>query len=165
MVVKNETKAKVKVEKPKTVTKKVAPKVLEVENYDAKGLVFGRMATFIAQELLKGKKINLYNAEKAIITGTPKAITEKYAEKFTYRNKGNPEFSPKYPKVPYLVLKKAISKMLPTSSRGVAAAKNLKIYNDNPENKTCKTIEVAKIKQGLKYIELQDMCKRLGAKW
>jgi ribosomal protein uL13 len=167
MTVKDTKKeVKTKVEKTKVVTKKVAPKVVEVENYDASGLVLGRMGTFIAQRLLQGKKINIYNAEKAVITGTPKAIVEDYKLRFTYRNKGDPERSPKYPKIPHLVLKNAIVRMLPANSaRGTAAAKNLMVYIGNDENKTCKPIEVAKLKQGLKYIELSDMCKSLGAKW
>lgn len=161
---------KKEVAKTKTTTKKevkkIAPKVVEVENYDASGLVLGRMATFIAQRLLQGKKVNIYNAEKAIITGTPKAIVEDYKLRFTYRNKGDPERSPKYPKIPHLVLKNAIVRMLPSNSaRGTAAAKSLMVYNGNDDNKNCKSIDVAKIKQGLKYIELSDMCKRLGAKW
>jgi len=148
----------------KKETKNVLPKK-DAENYDASGLVLGRLSTFVAQKLLNGEKINIYNAEKVIITGDPKVIVEDYSKRFTYRNKGNPEYSPKYPRLPHLILKNAIVRMLPTGSRGVAAAKKLMVYIGNDENKTCKTVGVAKIKQGLKYIELSDLSKRIGAKW
>ena len=163
--VKKETK--VKVEKPKAATKKVVQRKVVVENYDADGLVLGRLATQVAQKLLQGAEVNVYNAEKAIITGSPKAIVEDYKLRFTYRNKGNPEKStPKYPKLPHMVLKNAIVRMLPSSSkRGRECERRLKVYVGNDEKVVCKNIEVAKLKQGLKYIELSDMCKRLGAKW
>ncbi len=149
----------------KVIKQQVKPVNAEAENYDATDLVMGRLSSFIAQKLLTGQKVNIYNAEKAIITGDPKAIVEDYLKRFQYRAKGNPEKGPKYPKLPHLLLKKTIIKMMPPTARGVNASKKLMIYIGNDEHKKLLSVETAKIKQGLKYIELSDLCKKLGAKW
>jgi len=154
-----------KKEKVKKEVAKVKPVKMDAENYDASGLVLGRFASFIAQKLMKGEVINVYNAEKVIITGDPKLIVSEYSERYQYRAKGNPRNGPKYPKLPHLVLKKTITKMLPPSGRGVEASKRLLVYVGNEDNKKLLTVDTAKVKQGLKYIELDDLCKKLGAKW
>lgn len=40
---------------------------------NADGLILGRMASIIAKRLLKGEKIAVVNAEKAVISGKKKA--------------------------------------------------------------------------------------------
>lgn len=154
---------KVAVKKVKNV--KPAEKKIEIEEYDATGLVLGRFATHIAQKLLKGIKVNIYNAENTLVTGDPKVIVSEYNQRYNYRAKGNPEKGPKYPKVPHLMLKKAISKMLPPTTRGVVASKNLMVYLGNDNNKKLLSVESAKLKQGSKYIELGELSRRLGAKF
>lgn len=136
-----------------------------LEEYDASGMVLGRFASIIAKKLINGTKINIYNAEKAVVTGSQKVLLEKYRARFNYRAKGNPEKGPKYFKVPHLMLKQTITKMLPTTARGVKASKNLKVYIGNDENKKLLVAEKSKLKQGLKYLELSNLCKKLGAKW
>ena len=137
----------------------------DVENYDATSLVFGRLASFLAKRLLLGHKINVYNAENAVITGDPKSIVAEYSERYKYRAKGNPRKGPKYPKVPHLMLKLAVIKMLPKGSRGRELAKRIKVYIGNEASVDAKSVDVAKMKQGLKYIKLGDLCNRLGARW
>jgi len=140
-------------------------KEVQVENFDASGLVLGRFASIIAKKIINGAVVNIYNAEKAIVTGDPKVVVEEYSKRFNYRAKGNPEKGPKYPKLPHLMLKKTVTKMLPSSNRGALLSKNIKVYVGNEDNVKLVTVDGAKIKQGLKYIELGDLCTRLGAKW
>lgn len=161
-------KKPVKETKPKVVKEKkvIVKKEVLLEEYDASNLVMGRLGSYIAQRLQKGIKVNVYNAENTLITGDPKTIVSEFKERFEYRAKGNPRHGPKYPRLPHMILKKSIQRMLPTGIRGVTALKNLKIYIGNEDNKKLLTIEVAKIKQGSKYLELGELSKRLGAnKW
>ncbi|PIU22355.1 MAG: 50S ribosomal protein L13 [Candidatus Diapherotrites archaeon CG08_land_8_20_14_0_20_30_16] len=152
----------------KTKMQKKTKKLKEnekIENYDASGLVYGRLASMLAQKLLAGYKINVYNAEKVVITGNPKCVVTEYSKRYDYRAKGNPEKGPKYPKVPHLMLKLAVIKMLPKGARGKALAKNIKVYIGNENKVDIKSISLAKMMQGLKFIELGELCNRLGAKW
>lgn len=147
----------------KKETQKSNKQVLKM--YDASGLVLGRLASIVAKELINGAKVDIYNAENAVVTGDPKVVFERYMSRLRYRAKGKPTNGPKYPKLPQMILKKAIKRMLPITARGRVAMDNLKVYISNADNKKLTTVEVAKLKQGLKYMKLGDLSKKMGAKW
>jgi large subunit ribosomal protein L13 len=134
-------------------------------NIDLDGLVLGRAASIIAQKLLEGEVVNAYNAEKVLITGNKLDIFAKYKERMDYKGKADPEKAPKYPKRPDMVFKRAVRNMLPHKKpRGRAAFKNLKVYMSNFDNVKVVSLEVAKVKSGLKYITLEVLAQKLGAR-
>ena len=45
---------------------------------DAKNQVVGRLASIVATEVLKGKEIDIVNAEHAVIIGNPDFIVKNY---------------------------------------------------------------------------------------
>ncbi|MBU0898356.1 MAG: 50S ribosomal protein L13, partial [Nanoarchaeota archaeon] len=72
---------------------------------DASEQVVGRLASKAAKEALKGNKIVIVNADKAIISGTPKYTEKIFHEKL---KKGDPYHGPFYPKTPEGVMKRII---------------------------------------------------------
>src|SRR5436190_2099528 len=99
---------------------------------DAENAVAGRLASYVAKQLLLGKEIAVVNAEKAIIIGNEKDITKKY---ISMRRKGGSAMKgPLFPSNPERILKRIIKCMLPIKrGRGVDALRRVKCYNAIPE--------------------------------
>ncbi|RME79964.1 MAG: 50S ribosomal protein L13 [Methanobacteriota archaeon] len=131
---------------------------------DAENAVTGRLATYVAKELLKGEEVHVINAEKAIISGEKRYTENKYKEKRDLKNKQDPERSPKYPRLPHLFVKKIIKGMLPRKkASGRAALKRLRVHSGNPLGKEGKKIEGVIASEMLrKYITIEELCKKLG---
>jgi large subunit ribosomal protein L13 len=136
---------------------------------NADGSAVGRLGTFVAKALLNGEKIEIINAEKAIISGRKGDIIKKYLVRRSLRQKANPEHSPKWPKRPDLLLKRIIRGMLPYDlAKGREAFKRLRVYIGVPKEvderaKSEKVIEIESAKKEFKkYITLSELCKELG---
>ncbi len=134
----------------------VKPKII-----DGNGLVFGRMASVVAKQLLKGEHIYIINAENIIISGDKAKIVEKYNKRRSLKNKADPEKSPHYPRVPHMLVKRMIRAMLPwKKARGKAAYKRLKIYNKDEAMKP--NFEIPEAKKDVFGITVGELCKELG---
>jgi large subunit ribosomal protein L13 len=129
---------------------------------DADGLITGRLASRIAKELLKGENIIVINSERAIITGNPKAVVNRY---YVKREKGDPNKGPFYPRQPDKLLKRVVRGMLPYKKpKGGAAFRRLKIFIGNPDNLKGEKLEKTVDDVKCKYMTLKDLCKEMGAK-
>jgi large subunit ribosomal protein L13 len=92
---------------------------------DASGAVMGRLASHVAKRLLEGEEIVLVHAEEAVITGSRDNILEEYRHR---RSRGTQRFGPYYPRVPHMILKRAVRGMLPYQTpRGRAALQRLRV--------------------------------------
>lgn len=133
-------------------------------NIDAEGLIVGRMASIVAKKILNGEEVHVVNAEKAIITGRKGLLIEDYRTKRNLQNKQNPEFSPKYPNLPHLFVRRLIRGMLPwKTTRGKEAFRRLRVYMGNPENlKDFEDMKMAKPGNLVKYMTIGKLCKQLG---
>ncbi len=101
---------------------------------NADGLVLGRMATIVAERLLKSETIEIINAEKAVITGNKVQLIAKFKKRLDARIKGNPQKGPKYSRMPDRVVRRAVRGMLPFKKRrGREAFKNLKVHISVPK--------------------------------
>ena len=139
---------------------------MKKEIVNVEGLVFGRVASIVAEKLLQGYDIEIYNVEKLVITGNLKNMMSKYKERLNYKAKSNPKKGPKYSRMPHLMLRKAIKNMLPhKKARGQEAFHHLKIHIGMPEKIKAIKYKEAEVKQGLKYKTLGEVSKLLGAKW
>lgn len=131
---------------------------------DADGLVLGRLASYVAKELLEGDKITIVNADKAIVTGSKVTTFKEYRD---MREKGSREKGPYFPKRPDRILKRTIRGMLPYKrSRGRKAFSNLRVYVGAPdeyEGAEFSTIDDVKIvrQDSSKGISLGDLSARL----
>ncbi len=126
---------------------------------DASNAVVGRLSSYVAKQLLKGEKIVIINAEKAIITGKKESIIREFEEK---RARGVPKYGPFFPKRPDLILRRIIRGMLPYKKpHGFKAYKNLKVYMGKPEGLEGEAKKFGKeIKTS--YMTLYDISRKLG---
>jgi len=132
---------------------------------DANDMIAGRLSSKVAKLLLKGEEIMIFNAEKAVITGTPEANMEKFHERIT---RGDPYHGPFYPKRSDRILKRMVRGMLPYKKpRGRDALKRLKVFNSVPEefnDKQLQKMEGAENQHKYKYVILSDISQKIGGK-
>ena len=136
---------------------------------DAEGAILGRLATTVAKSLLDGYKVYVVNAEKAVVSGNPQMVIESYKVWLEIKTLRNPyKWSPKRPRNPIAIVKKAVKGMLPKDSwRGVEAFKNLKVYVGFPEElKKYNVVKVAHTSSRLSkgFITVGEIAKMLGWK-
>ncbi len=133
---------------------------------DASNHILGRLSSYIAKRLLEGEKIVVVNAEKAIITGNPENVFERYKEKY---DRGSKEKGPYFPRHPEKIFKRTVRGMLPwKSKRGREAYRRLRVFIGIPEElrgKNFEKIDVAlyeKISKTQRYVYLRDVSRFLG---
>jgi large subunit ribosomal protein L13 len=131
---------------------------------DGTDAVFGRLATQVAKALLNGEEIQLINCENMLISGDPKVLIQKFLARRRIQNKGTPEYSPKWPKVPHLLVKRMIRGMLPhKTARGREAIKRLMVYTGNPKNlKADDKFARSKLNKGIRSMKIVNLCKMIG---
>ncbi len=119
-----------------------------MEIIDGKGIVKGRLASYVAKEALKGEEIAVVNCSDVIITGNKKMIEKEFYEE---RSKfGSSQKGPKHHRTSEKIVKRAIRGMLPNHrmGRGREAFKRIKCYNEIPKGFEGK--EFIKLKQDKK---------------
>ncbi|MDK2833146.1 MAG: large subunit ribosomal protein [Methanolobus sp.] len=135
---------------------------------DAEGLIMGRLASVVAKKLLDGEKIDIVNADKAIISGSRASTLQEYKETIT---RGTREFGPYFPKRPERILKRTIRGMIPYKRvRGRDAMGRLKVYVGIPvEFRNAEIIRVAEADMNRlssnKYLTLGEVSTKLGSKF
>jgi len=132
---------------------------------DGTNMVFGRLASQIAKKRISGEEIHLINAEKLVILGNPKQITQRYLTKRGIRHKGTPERSPVWPKIPHMLVKRMIRGMLPSreTTRGRVALKRLRVYTGNPKNLEAKlAVEGAEFDGISRHTTIHEICRSIG---
>lgn len=131
---------------------------------NAEGLILGRMASIIAKRLLKGEKIVVVNAEKAVISGKRKS---KVAEAKEFLEVGYPRKGPFHYRRPDRILRRTVRGMLPYKQpKGKQAYKRLKVFIGLPDelkNVEMETIEEAQAKRlTCPYFTLGEFAKEIG---
>ena len=130
---------------------------------DASECIMGRLASSVAKTLLKGEEVHIVNA---VISGSKDMVFGEYISK---RNLNHPRKGPYYPRMPHMMLKRAVRGMIPYQKpRGREAFKRLKVDVGTPialAKEKIETIEKAKMNNYTKYIKLGDISKNLGAKF
>jgi large subunit ribosomal protein L13 len=94
--------------------------------YDGSEAVFGRLASVVAKNLLKGNFVDVINCEKIIVSGDKKLFAKKILAKRKMGSGGSMK-GPKYPRVADRLVKRMIRGMLPRDrAKGREAFKRLK---------------------------------------
>lgn len=136
---------------------------------DFSGVVLGRAATAVAKRLLAGEKIDIVNAEKAIIRGKKDDIVARYSNRVKVHGKGNPERmgAPQYSRMPHRIVWSAIKGMLPNKqARGREALARLNVFIGVPkeaEKQKAEQIEEAKI-PAEEFVSIKELSVALGAR-
>lgn len=133
---------------------------------DASGHILGRLSSIVARRLLKGERIVIVNAEKAVITGNRYEVFDRYKEKY---HRGSKEKGPYFPKHPEKIFKRTVRGMLPWSSRrGREAYRRLRVFIGIPEELKDKSFEkvenamLEKVSKTEKFVSLEEISKHLG---
>lgn len=127
---------------------------------EGKGVALGRLASYVAKEVLKGEEIAIFNCDQVIITGNQTTTKQEFKEKrsrFGHSQKG-----PKHPATSEKIVKRAIRGMLPDFriGRGKEAFKRVKCYTTVPKEYSNEKPLVISKKQKVKYTEVKEFTKR-----
>ncbi len=98
---------------------------------DAKNKIVGRLGAIVAKKALLGERIDIVNAEQAVISGSRQKVLARYRQNLARRtwSKG-----PHYIRNPDRLLKRMIRDMLPYKKpRGRDALKGIKCWIGVPE--------------------------------
>ena len=144
--------------------------------YDADGRVLARLASTVADILLKSTRagnsdqVVIVNAEKAVVSGKPTSVFATYHDKYAlnHARKG-----PYFPRMPDMILKRTVRGMLPyqAKSSGRRALRNLRVEigcpshlsGDLPEGHEAG--DDSKIRRPLpqRFVRLGEISANLGA--
>jgi large subunit ribosomal protein L13 len=136
---------------------------------DGKDMVLGRLASFVAKELLKGRRIEIVNAERIVISGERKTIYRHYRTWMGVRTVTNPRKGPFHFRRPEDIVKRTVRGMLPYKKpKGRRAYRLLRVHRGVPERLAGKeTLPVPHAGLGRlgtrRYITLESLSKHLGA--
>lgn len=131
---------------------------------DANGTVAGRLASLVAKELLKGKSVDIVNAEGALVSGNRVYVENQTKQKF---DRGDSYHGPFYPKAPNMILKRIIRGMLPYKQpRGREAFKRLHVHISVPKPLEGKAVRLPQAEENLKcsVTKIGDLSLKIGAK-
>ena len=156
--------------KTKTKTKNTeakAPVAKAKTHYiDATHLVVGRMASLVAEKLLKGESVIIANCEKAIFTGNPIRLQQLWQTRLDLRPKGNPETGPRFHRMPDRIVREIIEGMVPfRRERGVQAMRRLRVFIGVPsahKDHKWETLKEAETPRTKGYISVQQLAEALG---
>jgi len=135
---------------------------------NGKDLLLGRMASLVAQRVLRGEHIAIVNVEQAVISGSRARVLGIYELK---RSRGSREGGPFFPRRPDHIMKRTIRGMLPYKRpRGAEALKRVKCYVGVPvefANREMESLEEAHLDRlnNAQYITLGAVSTFLGAKY
>ncbi|PIN75426.1 50S ribosomal protein L13 [Candidatus Woesearchaeota archaeon CG10_big_fil_rev_8_21_14_0_10_37_12] len=134
---------------------------------DATNAVLGRLASYVAKQALLGVKVNIYNCENAVISGSPELVRERYFKKMF--DLGTPQKGPFAFRMPDRFVRRVIRGMLDYKrGRGKAAFDRVMCYIGVPEEfKDKKLVKVVKERADLptmKCISVGKLCVSLGGK-
>jgi large subunit ribosomal protein L13 len=98
---------------------------------DANNKIVGRLGTFVAKKALLGEKIDIINAECAVISGKKAEVLGRFKQR---AERGTGRKGPHFKRNPDVLLKRFIRNMLPYKSpRGRDALKNIMCWEGVPE--------------------------------
>ena len=133
---------------------------------DAEGLILGRMASVVAKRLLKGERIDIVNAEGAVVSGKRLQVIKDRKE---FLKVGGPTKGPFHYRKPNAIVRRTIRGMLPhRKPRGRDAYRRLRVHIGVPRELggvEAESIEVAHVDRLRgRYITVGEIAKNIGWK-
>jgi large subunit ribosomal protein L13 len=161
---KAETQVAKEVEKPAKTSMAPANGVIYI---DATGHIAGRLCSEVASEILRGKRIVVLNAEKAVLSGKRDTIFAEWKQKLELGSKVNPIYGPFHPRRPDNILWRMVRGMVPkTKTKGTLGLKRLRVYIGVPQKYSGVTL--AKFDDAMAtrplpmYTTLLDLARNIG---
>ncbi|MFH1063962.1 MAG: 50S ribosomal protein L13 [Candidatus Woesearchaeota archaeon] len=133
---------------------------------DATDHIVGRLASVVAKKALLGEKIDIINAENAVISGKRPVVFAKMKEKVS---RGIPSKGPHFRRSPERLMKRFIRDMLPYKQpKGRAAFENIMCWVGVPEQFKDKKAERIKEAEASKLminsVSIKEISRFLGGK-
>ena len=101
---------------------------------DATGHVAGRLSSRVASEIIRGRRVVVLNAEKAVISGKRDTVFEAWKQRLELGSKVNPMYGPLHPRRPDNILWRMVRGMVPkTKTKGTLGLKRLRVYMGVPQ--------------------------------
>jgi large subunit ribosomal protein L13 len=148
----------------KAVVKPAADGVLYI---DATGHVAGRLCSLVASDILRGKRVVVLNAEKAVLSGKRDTIIAAWKQRLELGSKVNPIYGPLHPRRPDNILWRMVRGMVPkTKPKGTLGLKRLRVYMGVPEKYSGVTL--SKLDEALAtrplpmYTTIADLAHNIG---
>jgi large subunit ribosomal protein L13 len=136
---------------------------------DATNCIAGRMCSHVSKLLLRGNRVAIVNAEKAMLSGKRYKTIEQYKEHLEINSVTNPIHGPFHPRRPDTILSKMVRGMVPKRKpSGMTAFGRLRVYIGVPEEMKKTKMESfsdSKItKPESYYISVGEIASELGWK-
>ncbi|EGR29588.1 hypothetical protein IMG5_153090 [Ichthyophthirius multifiliis] len=137
---------------------------------DAQGHLQGRLASYVAKELLSGQRIVVVRAEGINISGSLFRNRVKFSEFLNKWMNHNPRRGFQHFRAPSKIFWRCIRGMLPhLTPRGAAALQKLKIFEGVPapydrikKQVVVDALKVQRLKNHRPYCTLGDLCNSVG---
>lgn len=134
---------------------------------DARNLIYGRLASCVAEKILDGEEVVVLNAEQLIITGEKPKIFKDFKAKVD-RGDITKRKGPYYPRRADLLFKRCVRGMIPwQSTTGREAYRRLHVFVGSPkqfEDSEKVRPEEANRPIGAKFVTLGEVAGFLGSK-
>ena len=118
--------------KPVKAVKDAAPPAASgsgVVYIDATGHIAGRLCSEVASRILRGTRIVVLNAEKAVLSGKRDTIIAAWKDKLELGSKVNPIYGPLHPRKPDNIMWRMVRGMVPKEkAKGTLGLKRLRVY-------------------------------------
>ncbi|MDD3233491.1 MAG: 50S ribosomal protein L13 [Candidatus Methanomethylophilus sp.] len=133
---------------------------------DAKNLVYGRLATNVADLIMKSEEVVVLNAEQLIITGEPSMVFATFKQKVD-RGDISKRKGPYLPRRADLIFKRCVWGMIPRyTTTGREAYRKLHVFVGEPKQFVdAKKVRPAEAVRELncKYVTLGQVAEFLGS--
>jgi large subunit ribosomal protein L13 len=134
---------------------------------DATGHIAGRLCSVVASEILRGRRVVVLNAEKAVLSGKRGAVIEQWKQRLELGSKVNPMYGPLHPRRPDNIMWRMVRGMVPkTKAKGTLGLKRVRFYMGVPEKYT--GVKLTKIDQALAtrplpmYTTIAELAHNIG---
>ncbi len=133
---------------------------------DATDLMLGRLASVVAKYLLSGGSVTIINAEKAVISGRKANILDEMRITLGLRTLGSKSKSPKHPRRPDGIVRRAVRGMLPLDKhKGKEAFGRLRVCIGTPTNidsGAAMSLTEARRQEGTRVMVIGDLARSIG---
>jgi large subunit ribosomal protein L13 len=134
---------------------------------DAEGLILGRMASIVAKRLLEGERIEIVNAEKAIVSGKRDMVLKDRVEFLGVGKSGRK--GPIHYRKPNAIVRRTVRGMLPyRKTRGREAFRRLRVHIGVPRGleaaqaESLPDVNLDRLRG--RYVTVGEIARRIGWK-
>eukprot|EP00826_Nyctotherus_ovalis_P010127 TRINITY_DN12694_c0_g6_i1.p1 TRINITY_DN12694_c0_g6~~TRINITY_DN12694_c0_g6_i1.p1 ORF type:complete len:202 (-),score=57.59 TRINITY_DN12694_c0_g6_i1:147-752(-) len=139
---------------------------------DGKGHTMGRLASYIAKQLLSGHRVIVVRCERIVVTGSLQYNKLKFKEYLNKTLLTNPRKGHKHFRAPSRIFFKAVRGMLPRkTTRGEQAMTRLKVFDGVPQPYDRRkrmivtdALKMLRVKSFRPCCQLKDLCMEMGWK-